>query len=112
MRYFPREKRSKSTPAPLFRIDASRPGGAICLATTSDDRNVYIKVIDEGHGVPEELLDKIFDVFYTTKKNGTGMGLAISMNIAVAHGGSITVCNNRNGGASFTVALPLKEKKL
>jgi len=93
-------------------IDASRPGGAICLATTSDDRNVYIKVIDEGHGVPEELLDKIFDVFYTTKKNGTGMGLAISMNIVVAHGGSMTVRNNRNGGATFTVTLPLKEKKL
>jgi signal transduction histidine kinase len=92
-------------------IDATRPGGVIYLAATSDDRNVHIRVIDEGHGIPEELVDKIFDVFYTTKKNGTGMGLAISMNIVVAHGGSMTVCNNRNGGATFTVTLPLKEKR-
>jgi signal transduction histidine kinase len=92
-------------------IDATVPGGAIRLALTSDDRNVRFSVVDKGHGISEVLAEKIFDVFYTTKKNGTGMGLSISRNIAEAHGGSLTACNNADGGATFTVTLPLHEKR-
>ncbi|MBK5276861.1 MAG: response regulator [Desulfuromonadales bacterium] len=93
-------------------IDATVPGGAILLSLTADDKNVRFKVDDEGHGISEALAEKIFEVFYTTKKNGTGMGLAISRNIAEAHGGSLTACNNEHGGATFTVTLPLHEKRL
>lgn len=92
-------------------IDATAPGGAIRLTVTADDRNVRFRVVDEGHGISEALAEKIFEVFYTTKKNGTGMGLSISRNIAEAHGGSLTACNNKDGGATFTVTLPLHEKR-
>lgn len=93
-------------------IDATAPGGTIRLAVAADDRNVRIKVVDKGHGISDELVEKIFEVFYTTKKNGTGMGLSISRNIAEAHGGTLTACNNEDGGATFTVTLPLHEKSL
>lgn len=92
-------------------IDATVPGGTIRLTVTADDKNVRFKVVDEGHGISDVLADKIFEVFYTTKKNGTGMGLSISRNIAEAHGGSLTACNNKDGGATFTVTLPLREKR-
>lgn len=93
-------------------IDATIPGGTIRLAATADNRNVRFKVVDKGHGISEVLAEKIFEVFYTTKKNGTGLGLSISRNIAEAHGGSLTACNNEGGGATFTVTLPLHEKRL
>lgn len=92
-------------------IDATLPGGAIGLTLTTDGKKVRFNVVDEGHGISEELADKIFEVFYTTKKNGTGMGLSISRNIAEAHGGALTACNNKDCGATFTVTLPLLEKK-
>ncbi|SRR6266568_590607 len=92
-------------------IDATAPGGTILLTLAADDDNVRIKVVDKGHGISEELAEKIFDVFYTTKRNGTGMGLSISRNIAEAHGGSLIACNNEDGGATFTVTLPLQEKR-
>ncbi len=92
-------------------IDATVPGGAVCLAVMADNRSVRINVIDEGCGISEEFAEKIFDVFYTTKKNGAGIGLAISRNIAVAHGGSLTACNNRDCGATFTVTLPMRENR-
>ncbi len=93
-------------------IDATPPDGTICLEVSSDGKDLRIDVIDKGNGISEELAEKIFDVFYTTKRKGTGMGLAISRNIAVAHGGSLSACNNRGSGATFTVTLPMKEKGL
>jgi PAS domain S-box-containing protein len=92
-------------------VDATPPGGAIRLAATADDKNVRFRVVDKGHGISDVLADKIFEVFYTTKKNGTGMGLSISRNITEAHGGSLTACNNIDGGATFTVTLPLHEMR-
>jgi signal transduction histidine kinase len=53
-------------------------------------------------------MDSIFDVFYTTKKNGTGMGLSISRNIIEAHGGELAACNNEGTGATFVMKLPLQ----
>ena len=91
-------------------IDATVSGGTIRLEAKADHRNVCFKVIDKGHGIPEFLAEKIFEVFYTTKKNGTGMGLSISRNIAEAHGGTLTASNNEDGGATFTLILPLREK--
>jgi PAS domain S-box-containing protein len=92
-------------------IDASEAGGTILVAVTANDDLATVKVIDPGCGIPDDLLEKIFDVFYTTKKNGTGMGLAISRNIAEAHDGSLACVNNSNGGATFTLVLPRRERK-
>ena len=67
---------------------------------------VSLTVSDDGPGIPDNSKEKIFDVFYTTKKHGTGLGLAISKNIMIAHGGSLTVSNRAEGGASFKLTLP------
>ena len=90
-------------------LEASVAGGDIGLEVTSADNCVTVIVTDNGEGIPVENMDRIFDVFYTTKKNGTGMGLSICRGIAEAHGGSLTAGNNPGGGAKFVMQLPLGE---
>jgi len=68
---------------------------------------VIIEVSDNGPGVAEELKEKIFAPFFTTRENGTGLGLAIVSQIVHSHGGEIYVNNQTNGGAIFSVRLPL-----
>ncbi len=65
-----------------------------------------ISVADNGPGIPPETLTKIFVPFYTTKANGTGLGLAVVQKIIVQHGGSIEARNQPQGGAEFIVWLP------
>jgi nitrogen-specific signal transduction histidine kinase len=65
-----------------------------------------ISIIDNGSGIPAEALTKIFMPFYTTKANGTGLGLAVVQKIIVQHGGSIEARNQPVGGAEFIVWLP------
>ena len=65
-----------------------------------------ISVADNGPGIPPEVLPKIFVPFYTTKANGTGLGLAVVQKIIVQHGGTIEVRNQPQGGAEFIVWLP------
>jgi PAS domain S-box-containing protein len=69
-----------------------------------------IKVSDTGPGIPEELQEKIFDIFFTTKPvgKGTGLGLSISRNIVSLHGGSLTFNCPPEGGTTFIVELPLE----
>jgi PAS domain S-box-containing protein len=75
-----------------------------------DRESFVIKVSDTGPGIPENLRDKIFDIFFTTKPvgKGTGLGLSISQNIIKIHGGNITFECPPEGGTAFIVELPLK----
>jgi len=68
---------------------------------------VEFRVEDNGHGIDEKLLARIFIPFFTTRENGTGLGLAIVRQIVESHGGSITAENRTEGGAVFTVRLPV-----
>ena len=72
---------------------------------------ISISFRDDGPGIAEEHLSKIFDPFFTTKPvgKGTGLGLSIAYGIIEEHGGRITAHNNREGGATFTVELPMHE---
>ncbi|MCM2357087.1 MAG: PAS domain S-box protein [Geobacteraceae bacterium] len=88
-------------------IEASGNGTEVRLAVETGTDTVTTRVMDAGHGIPEELQDKIFDIFFTTKRHGTGMGLSISKNIVEGHGGTLTAQNNADRGATFTVTLPL-----
>ena len=68
-----------------------------------------IKVDDNGNGIPEKVLDKIFQPFFTTKPTGqgTGLGLSLSYDIVKAHGGELKVESKQGDGANFKIELPL-----
>ncbi len=87
--------------------EAAGAGGRVELRVTGEpDGFVRITISDDGDGVPAELLDRIFNPFFTTKDRGTGLGLAIVHRIAEAHGGNIRVANREEGGAVFSLTLP------
>jgi len=69
-----------------------------------------ICVSDNGPGIPEHDLPKIFLPFYTTKSEGTGLGLAVVQKVALQHGGSIEARNRQGGGAEFMLWLPLRQE--
>jgi two-component system NtrC family sensor kinase len=70
---------------------------------------VEIEVSDNGNGIPQNIVDKIFQPFFTTKPTGqgTGLGLSLSYDIIKAHGGEITVNTREGGGTEFTITLPV-----
>jgi signal transduction histidine kinase len=74
-------------------------------AAVTDQSEMLVQVIDNGPGVGD--VEKIFDAFVTTKESGMGIGLAVSRSIVEAHGGRIWAENNPDGGATFSIVLPL-----
>lgn len=70
------------------------------------DNIIAIAVQDNGKGIPEEELTKVFLPFYTTKRGGTGIGLALVQKIAMAHGGSVSVESREGKGSTFRLLLP------
>jgi signal transduction histidine kinase len=88
--------------------DASPAGSGITVAATLGDAGwAEIRVADRGTGLPEELLDRLFDPFVTTKPHGTGLGLSIAYRLVEAHGGRLSATNRLGGGAEFTILLPI-----
>ena len=82
----------------------SREGAEISLAASLDERGkILIKVTDNGPGIPEDVLEKIFIPFYSTKKNGSGIGLSLSRQIMRAHGGNIRVASKAGEETVFTL---------
>ena len=90
----------------LNALDAAGEGGNVFVAACESERKVRITVEDDGPGVPDHLMDKVFNPFFTTKDTGAGLGLAIVHRIAEENGGSVTVENRSPGGARFTLTLP------
>jgi signal transduction histidine kinase len=80
-------------------------GGRLTVRSSVGDERAVVAVSDTGHGIPEEIKDKIFLPFYTTKEGGTGLGLAIAHGIVQSHGGTIEV-DSSPSGTTFTVRLP------
>jgi two-component system sensor kinase FixL len=72
-----------------------------------DGSNVLIEVEDSGTGIAEEKLESIFEPFITSKPEGLGMGLSICRSIIERHGGRIWAANNPDGGAKFSITLPV-----
>jgi signal transduction histidine kinase len=69
---------------------------------------LLISVSDTGVGIPTDKVDQIFDTFFTTKPQGTGMGLAISRSIVESHGGRLWATSNSGRGSTFRFTLPPK----
>jgi len=80
----------------------------VSISTKKNKGKVEIKVSDNGNGIPQKVLDKIFQPFFTTKPTGqgTGLGLSLSYDIVKAHGGETKVNTRENEGTEFTIILP------
>ena len=92
----------------LNAIEAMKETGGVCTIKSQRDGNdqVLISVSDTGVGLPAEKADQIFDAFFTTKTQGSGMGLAISRSIVESHGGRLWATPNEERGATFYFTLP------
>jgi signal transduction histidine kinase len=88
-------------------IQAMPDGGEVVLEAGSAAGRATIAVLDQGPGVDPAELDRIFSPFYTTKPQGTGLGLSVALQIVERHGGEIRVTANQPRGAIFSVILPL-----
>ena len=80
--------------------------GIVKLSTFEENKTIRIEVADNGIGISPENEDKIFEVFYTTKEKGTGLGLGIVKRIIEDHRGTITVSSKDTHGAAFNITLP------
>jgi len=87
----------------------SESGGHILIKTQSDKDHTLVSVIDNGSGIQNEHLSRLFEPLFTTKTRGLGLGLAISQEIIQNHQGSITVTSTLGEGTNFTFTLPRKE---
>ncbi len=91
-------------------IQATTRGGVLTLGTERREEGVCLVVADTGGGIPQEMLNRIFEPFYTTKKKGSGLGLMIVQRIVRDHGGRIQLESNVGQGTTFRIWLPLAEK--
>ena len=76
------------------------------IGSAVQDGRIVLRVSDSGPGVPPSLREKVFDPFFTTRKDGTGIGLSFSHRIVTDHGGSLRIDTSRWGGAEFRIELP------
>ena len=90
-------------------IQATSETGGITITTAStaqDCRDVIVTVADDGEGIAPENLDKVFDPFFSTKPQGTGLGLAMAHRIVDVHHGTITIANRLQSGTTVTLRIP------
>ncbi|MCK5134454.1 MAG: hypothetical protein KAR19_01605 [Bacteroidales bacterium] len=93
-------------------VESIKDQGVITISTRYDmeKQMVTIEITDTGTGIPDEILEIIFDPFFTSKETGSGLGLAISHEIVAAHNGTISLKNLEKGGVRCTIALPVHQK--
>ncbi|MCK5515111.1 MAG: hypothetical protein KAJ00_11480, partial [Deltaproteobacteria bacterium] len=90
-------------------LQSMEEGGTLKVSTRVIDSTIEVSFADEGCGIPEGNLEKIFDPLFTTKTKGIGLGLAISKSMVEANGGSISVESDGEKGSTFTVRFAKKE---
>lgn len=93
-------------------LDSISKGGNLIIKTGYCDfhpSSIQVAITDTGSGIPEEILNKIFNPFFTTKEMGSGLGLAISKRIVDDHNGNIVVKSNPGEGTTFYVCLPVRK---
>ncbi|MFO7898985.1 MAG: ATP-binding protein [Planctomycetota bacterium] len=88
---------------------ATGEGGTIEVYTGRHDHVVEVRVSDDGPGIPPEVQDKVFEIFFTTKDAGSGLGLTIVKQIVEAHGGRVHFDTIEKRGTTFTIQLPISE---
>ncbi len=90
----------------LNSAEAVEEGGIIQVSTAARDSHVCIDISDNGPGMSPEVLRRVFDPYFTTKKNGSGIGLALSRKIMEEHGGSIKIDSQSRSGTTVVLELP------
>ena len=91
-------------------IDASPDGGRVRLEARREAADHVIDVVDEGPGIPADIVPKIFDLYFTTKADGTGVGLAVTHQIVEAHQGRIDVDSSPGRGTRMSVRIPVNQE--
>jgi signal transduction histidine kinase len=81
----------------------------IKVSSVVENGSIVIRVADSGPGVPHAIREKIFDPFYTTRKDGYGIGLSFCRRVIEDHGGQLKVSHSYLGGAEFSIQLPAAE---
>jgi PAS domain S-box-containing protein len=92
-------------------VAAMPGGGTLRVETHRAGEEVQIKVSDTGTGIPSDIMDKIFEPYFTTKPFGTGLGLTIVFKIVKEHFGDISVASREGEGTTFTISLPVPQKE-
>ena len=85
---------------------AMENGGELMIRTSKDKKYIQIDITDTGPGIPKDIIDKIFQVYFSTKKTGTGLGLPTAKRIIEDHRGTISVQSEEGKGTSFSIKLP------
>jgi signal transduction histidine kinase len=91
----------------LNAVQAMPEGGTVSLVARKEPGMICIQVRDTGMGIPQSNVESIYDPFFTTKQNGTGLGLAVGYQIMQQHGGELRLEQNGPGGACFAMLLPV-----
>ena len=92
-------------------LQAMRSGGILRIRTEANPTHVIVSFIDSGHGIAPEEIGQLFEPYFTTKENGTGLGLMIVQRIVREHGGTIEVESDKDRGTTFRIKLPIHEKR-
>ena len=87
--------------------DAMKGGGVLKIKAALNNENINVTFEDNGQGIPSDEIEKIFDPFYTTKDEGTGLGLSFIFQVITAHNGDVDVESRIGEGAKFTIKLPI-----
>jgi signal transduction histidine kinase len=93
-------------------IDAMPKGGVLTLASALVDGFVELSILDTGEGIAAEHLDNIFQLYFTTKEDGNGVGLPLALRAVDLHGGTLDVESRVNEGTSVRIRLPLEDRAL
>jgi PAS domain S-box-containing protein len=93
-------------------LQAMRAGGILRIRTEATDSHLVVSVIDTGQGISGEQMGRIFEPYYTTKPDGTGLGLMIVQRIVRDHGGTIDVESDAGRGTTVRIKLPIHERRM
>src|SRR3954463_16494076 len=94
----------------LNGVQAMEHGGTLTVTTSADGDTALVTIADEGPGIPPEVRDKIFNLYFTTKKTGTGIGLSMAYRVLQLHNGALDFQSQAGKGAAFHLRLPLSER--
>jgi len=91
-------------------LEVMPDGGKLGLALENDASIARLRVSDTGPGIPSDLADRIFDMHFTTKQSGTGIGLYVARSMFEAQGGTVQTASTGPAGTTFLLTLPLPEQ--